>query len=82
MIRPVFEPFTITAQETVAISLLISGAAAFARTIPAVGVAVKVRAFRIINLPTATVVRARVDAVIVAKLVGAQAVVIIRIVVL
>lgn len=77
---PVFKPLAIAVQKAVAIGLLIVIAAAFAGTITSFGFTVKVRAFRIIGLSTPAIICAGEHAIVVTNVVGALAVVIIRIV--
>src|SRR5262249_47249520 len=82
MILPVFVSFAIAMQESVAIRLLINVAASLAGTIASFRVAVKVRAFGIVCLPALAIIRAGEHAVLIADLVGALAVVVVRIVAL
>jgi hypothetical protein len=82
MILPVFVSFAIAMQEPVAIRLLINVAASLAGTIPSFCFTVKVRPFWIVCLPAATIIRAGEHAVLVSDLVGALAVVVVRIVAL
>jgi len=78
----VFVSFAIAMQESVAIRLLINVAASLAGTIPSFCFMVKVRPFWIVCLPAATIVRAGEHPVLVPDLVGALAVVVVRIVAL
>src|ERR1051326_7823568 len=80
MILPVFVSFAIAMQESVAIRLLVSVAASFSCTIPWFCFTVKVGALRIICLLTPAVVRAGEHTVMETDLVGALAVVVVRIV--
>ena len=77
-----FEPLAIAMQKTVAVSLLIYVPDSFAGTIPSFRFLVKVRAFRIVSLPAPAIVRTGEHAIVVADVVSALAVIVIRIIAL